>query len=136
LAWSDDEGWTWSEAVPVGGAFSVYPSLRMLPSGIGLLSGGRSGLYLWTNADGSASTWEPLDLEAHHNRFQPAEPIDPSDSFDTARTTSYTDMVVLDANHLLLIYDRVPDGWSAIPSGSPERNSVWVVRVTVDRAAP
>ena len=48
-------------------------------------------------------------------------------------TSSYTEVVVLDEGHLLYIYDRIPNGWKAIAADSPETNSVWVVRVTLQR---
>ena len=49
------------------------------------------------------------------------------------KTSAYTEIVVLDDHNLLCIYDRIPHGWSAIPAGSADVNSVWVVRLTVSR---
>ena len=43
------------------------------------------------------------------------------------------EVIVLDDTHLLYIYDRIPNGWKAIAADSPETNSVWVVRVTLER---
>ena len=65
---------------------------------------------------------------ANHNAHRPDEPIK-----SPGNTSSYTEVVPLDANHLLLIYDRIPHGWNRIPPGSTETNSVWVTRVTVER---
>lgn len=48
--------------------------------------------------------------------------------------TGYTEVAVLDDMHLLVIYDRVPNGWLAIPTDSKETNSAWVVRVTMEAA--
>lgn len=51
-------------------------------------------------------------------------------------TTGYTEVAVVDDTHLLIIYDRVPNGWVAIPADSKETNSVWVVRVAMTPARP
>jgi len=44
-------------------------------------------------------------------------------------TTGYTEVAVVDDSHLLVIYDRVPHGWKAIPRESVDTNSVWVIRL-------
>jgi len=100
-----------------------------------VLSGGRPGLFLWINSDGSGLTWKRLDLLAHHNACVPKEPIKTVKTLETGEmTTGYTEVAVLDDTHLLVIYDRVPHGWSAIPADSTKTNSVWVVRVTMEAA--
>jgi hypothetical protein len=43
-------------------------------------------------------------------------------------------VVALDDTRLLVIYDRIPHGWSAIPKDSTETNSVWVVRLALARS--
>ncbi|NLY00217.1 MAG: hypothetical protein GXY83_29315, partial [Rhodopirellula sp.] len=106
----------------------VQPSLAALPDGFVALSGGRPGLFLWLNADGTAATWQRVDLLANHNTHRPDEPIS-----GPGNTSSYTEVVALDDVHLLCIYDRIPNGWKAIAADSPETNSVWVVRVTLER---
>ncbi len=125
---SDDEGRTWSPAREMQGVFSVQPSLDVMPNGAVALSGGRPGIYLWLNHDGTGLTWDKFDVVANHNEFVPEETI-----ADAGKSSSYTEVVVLDEQHLLLIYDRIPHGWSAIPADSKETNSVWVVRVTIDQ---
>ena len=48
-------------------------------------------------------------------------------------TSSYTEVVSLDETHVLYIYDRIPNGWAALPKDAAETNSVWVMRLTVER---
>lgn len=124
---SKDDGKTWTE--PAGmDAFSVQPSLAVLRDGTLCLSGGRPGIYLWVNRDGTGKDWQRIDLRAHHNASLPKEPIMKDD-----RSSSYTEVVAVSDTELLVIYDRIPHGWGAIPKDSAETNSVWVVCVRLDR---
>ena len=123
---SGDEGRTWTEPVAMANAFSVQPSLAVMSDGKVVLSGGRPGLFLWVNADGSGRDWQRVDMLAHHNATHPEEPIS-----QPGHTTSYTEIAALDDNHLIYMYDRVPHGWSAIPKESADTNSIWVVRVSL-----
>ena len=85
---------------------------------------------MWINADGSGLTWERLDLRAHHNACLPDEAIQTVETLETGEmTTGYTEVAILDDTHLLVIYDRVPHGWVAIPADSKETNSVWVIKL-------
>jgi hypothetical protein len=127
-AFSGDEGKTWTEPAAVAGAFSVQPSLAVLPGGPVVLSGGRPGLYAWFNRDGGAKEWQRLAVHPHHDACVPGEP-----TAGGKLTTAYTEVVPLDDTRLLCIYDRIPHGWHAIPKDSKETNSVWVVRLTVER---
>jgi hypothetical protein len=126
---SSDEGRTWSKPAALKGVFSVQPSLAVLPDGLVALSGGRPGLYLWLNPDGTAGEWHRLDVLANHNAHRPEEPIK-----GAGNTSSYTEVIPLDQSHLLYIYDRIPHSWSRIPADSSETNSVWVVRIALARA--
>ena len=130
-SFSDDEGKTWTTPVAMKNMRSVEPCLLAMPSGVVLLSGGRPGLDIWINADGAASDWQHIDMKAHHNRFEPKDPIAAA-----GQTSAYTHLVQLDDTHLLYVYDRIPFSWNAIPKVSAESNSVWVMRVTVERTAP
>ncbi len=130
-SFSSDEGKSWSEAVAMKGPFSVQPSLAVLPSGTVALSGGRPGIHVWLNADKTGLNWQRVDVGALHNETVKDEPIK-----EPGNTSAYTEVVALDDTHLLLIYDRIPHGWSAIPETSTETNSVWVVRVTVAPGKP
>ncbi len=127
---SKDEGKTWSEPTAMD-AFSVQPSLAVMKDGAVVLSGGRPGLFVWFNAEGDGKAWQRIDLLAHHNANVAAETI-----AKPGNTSSYTEVVALDESHLLVIYDRIPHSWSAIPKGSKETNSVWVVRLKIERLKP
>jgi len=127
-SWSSDEGQTWTEPVGMAGPFSVQPSLAVRKDGTVVLSGGRPGLFLWINLDGTGKTWQRVDLQAHHNACVPKEPIDKPN-----HTSSYTEVVAVDNTHLLCIYDRIPHGWERIPKESAQTNSVWVVRIGLDK---
>lgn len=125
---SSDDGRTWTEPVSTTDPFSVRPSLAVMADGAVALSGGRPGLFLWLNFDGTGKDWEKIDLQAIHNAAQPEEPI-----ADPIKTTSYTEVLAMDDSHLIIMYDRIPNGWNPIPAESTETNSIWVVRVTLTR---
>jgi hypothetical protein len=132
--WSSDEGKTWSAPVAMEGVFSVQPSLATRPDNVIALSGGRPGLYLWLNADGSGRTWQRIDMQAHHNACHPGEAIAiHTDHNHQQQTSAYTEVVAVDEQHFLYLYDRVPNGWQPIPEEMDETNSVWLVRVTVEK---
>lgn len=127
--WSRDEGKTWTAPVAMAEARSVQPSLTVMKDGTVVLSGGRDGLFLWINPDGTGNDWQSIDLRAHHNTFRPKEPF-----ILSLGTTSYTEVVALDDTHLLLIYDQCPFNWVNNPKDSPPEDfSVWVVRIEVTR---
>jgi len=109
-------------------AFSVQPSLVVMSDGKVVLSGGRPGLFLWVNADGTGKDWQRVDILALHNAAHPEEAIR-----QPGNTTSYTEIVALDDTHLIYMYDRIPHGWSAIPKESADTNSIWVVRVSLEQ---
>ena len=131
--WSSDEGRTWSTAVTMAGPFSVQPSLAVMSGGAVALSGGRPGLYLWLNADGTGQSWQQIDILAHHNSCHPGEQIIYSEDLSRQRSTSYTEVVAVDDNTLLYMYDRAPNGWRRIPEDMDDTNSVWLVRATVEQ---
>jgi hypothetical protein len=126
--WSSDEGMTWTEPVAMKDCFSVQPSVTVMKDGTIILSGGRPGLFAWINRDGTGKDWQQLDVRAVHNTAQPKEPI-----VKDNHTSSYTEVVSLDETHVLYIYDRIPNGWAALPKDAAETNSVWVMRLTVER---
>jgi hypothetical protein len=126
---SSDEGKTWTEPVSMGAdLFSVQPGLAVMPDGTVVLSGGRPGIYAWINLAGDGQTWQRVELHGHHDRCHPQEKIE-GGKF----TSAYTEIVALDAKSLLVIYDRIPRPWKEIPKGSADTNSVWVVKMTLDR---
>jgi hypothetical protein len=123
--WSDDEGKTWAKPVEMKGVFSVQPSIVVLEKQVVAISGGRPGIFLWLNSDGKATNWTRIDILSHHNACVPEEPI--------VHSSCYTEIVPLDGNRLLYIYDNLPNGWHPIPDASDKTNSVWVVCVTVEK---
>jgi hypothetical protein len=132
-AFSADEGRTWTEPVARKGVFSVQPCLQVLGDGTVVLSGGRPGVFLWVNRDGTGTNWQRVDLRAHHNAQHPRDAIRAVTTDGKSNTTGYTRLVATADRQLLAIYDRIPNGWRALPEGSAETNSVWVVRVTVEK---
>lgn len=121
---SDDDGKTWSTPVAMKDAHSVQPSLAVMKDGSLVLTGGRPGIFAWLNRDGTGKDWLQVDLQSHHNAQYPTEPI------TSGKTTSYTEVEPLDDQSAIVIYDRIPHGWSVIPKGSKDTNSIWVVKVS------
>jgi len=132
--WSSDEGKTWTQPVAMDGVFSVQPSLAMLADGTLALAGGRPGLHLWLNADGSSLTWQHIDMQTHHNTCHPREVIAPyTEHNHQQQTSAYTEVIAVDDQHFLYLYDRIANGWHPIPEEMDDTNSVWLVRVTVEK---
>ena len=141
---SDDDGKTWSKPVAIK-PHSVEPSLADLAGGLLALSSGRPGISVWFDAAGKGADWQTVNILEQHNAAHPQDLINPDSrkAWGGAEklireglrgfTSSYTELMRLDDNHLLLIYDRLGLGWSAIPDESPETNSVWVMRLRVER---
>jgi len=125
---SDDDGKTWSTPVAMKEARSVQPSLAVMKDGGLVLTGGRPGIFAWLNRDGTGKDWLQVDLQSHHNKHQPDDAITAAD-----KTTSYTEVEPLDDHSVIVIYDRIANGWNAIPKGSKDTNSIWVVKVSWKR---
>lgn len=124
-AFSDDEGRAWSEPEAMSTAHSVQPSLAGMKDGTLVLTGGRPGIFAWINRDGTGKDWQTVDLQKHHNQQQPADAITRPD-----QTTSYTEVIPLDEHSVIVIYDRIPNGWNAIPNDSQDTNSIWVIKLS------
>jgi len=127
---SDDDGKTWSEPVAMKDAHSVQPSLAVMKDGGLVLTGGRPGIFAWINRDGTGRDWLQVDLQNHHNTQHPGEQINTTPDITSGRTTSYTEVEPLDDHSVIVIYDRIPNGWNAIPESSKDTNSIWVVKVS------
>ena len=80
---------------------------------------------LWLDCEGTGLEWQGIDMLAHHDACVPDESI--------AHTSAYTEVVAVDDTHLLYMYDRTANGWQRIPEDMDDTNSVWVIRVTVER---
>jgi len=122
---SEDDGQTWSEPVAMAQARSVQPSIAGMRDGALVLTGGRPGIFAWINREGDGKDWLQVDLQSHHNQSQPADAFEKPD-----HTTSYTETVPLDDHSVLIVYDHIPHGWTAIPKDSPQTNSIWVVKLS------
>lgn len=142
-AFSDDDGRTWTTPGNIA-PMSVEPSLAILGGGTVALSGGRSGVFVWFNADGTGRDWQAVDVVAAHNQgCAPADRIDANfrNCWGTVEeikkrgltgfSSCYTELMPLDERTLLLVYDRVGLGWHAIPDDSDETKSVWVMRLRI-----
>ncbi|MSP14404.1 MAG: exo-alpha-sialidase [Chloroflexi bacterium] len=136
-SYSSDRGQTWSPADRLP-AFSVDPTVRQVQNGVIALSAGRPGIYLWLSSDPRGSSWESLDILAHHNGILPSmHHIRPGksgrDAEDPYQTTAYTEMVEVAPNRLLLVYDRIPFGWSPVPIDSDERSRIYALTIDIER---
>jgi hypothetical protein len=137
--YSADGGRTWSECDYLP-ARSVQPSLRRLSNGTIALSTGRPGIYLWLSTDLRGEVWEQIDVVERHNAWAPpGQDINPERSgaqemrHAKDQTTSYTELVEIAPNKLVLVYDRVPFGWNFVPVDSDERGRVYVLPIDVAR---
>jgi hypothetical protein len=135
-AYSHDDGKSWGppDSLP---AWSVFPQLVRTANETIVLSTGRPGLYLWVSKDPKAKTWQKIDLVAFHNRWAPDPsdrighfPIDSQLHADREKweTTSYTGMVEVAPNKLLLVYDRDPE---RAPTGPKDLSRVFVLPIEV-----
>ncbi|MSO22850.1 MAG: exo-alpha-sialidase [Acidobacteria bacterium] len=143
-AYSGDGALTWSQPDRLP-AVGVEPSVVRCQNGIVALTTGRPGIYLWVSTDERAKSWQSVDIIDHHNRWAP----DPTYriSYTTAggttdggrhlhhkdQTTSYTEIVEVTPNRLLLIYDRTPFGWDPTPAASGELNRIFVLPIELTR---
>ena len=136
-AYSSDGGNTWSalDRLP---AYSVMPQICRTSSAVLALSTGRPGLWLWLSTDARGKQWQPIDIMAHHNAM-----VNPKwrivhgkiGSYAGAeiKTTAGTAIVPLADDRLLLVYDRIPFGWHAVPEKSGERSQIYLLDITVSR---
>lgn len=132
-SFSSNDGKTWTEPVAMKDVFSVQPCLVVRKDGTVILSGGRPGLFIWINSAGDGKDWQRIDMRAHHNACQPRDPISVVTTDGKSTTTAYTRIIPLDDDRLLYVYDRIPHGWHAIPKDSTDSNSVWGVRIALER---
>lgn len=139
-AYSKDGGRSWSkaEAIP---PYSVEPSLLRISNGALALSTGRPGIRIWLSKDPRGQEWQDIDIVEHHNRWAP-DATYRIGSYEGSvhyaggtgreqwQTSSYTEMVEIAPNRILLVYDR-----SAKPK--PENNGdlsrIFVLPIEVDR---
>ena len=139
-SYSADEGATWTKPERMDGVWSVEPQVVRLENGLILLSGGRPGLFLWVCADGDGVAWERINLGEHHNALQLDIELhystafcEAKDSFDPYQSTSYTCMVPVGPEEVLICYDRLANGWNGAPGPWGEKDAVFCIRVKASR---
>ncbi len=138
-AYSHDQGRTWSQADALP-AWSVYPQVMRTSSGILALSTGRPGIYLWLSTDERGANWQSVDIAGLNNhwateasqRIETFE-ITPNDYLSETtkwQTSSYTGLVEVAPNRLLLLYDRDPE---RIPRDSQDLSYVFAMPIEIER---
>ena len=136
-AYSHDQGRTWSrpDVLP---AWSVYPQLRRMSNGMIALSTGRPGINLWLSTDPRGTNWQSVDIAAHHNACM-TDPAARIGTFEITpnqylsettkwQTSSYTGLVEVAPNRLLLLYDRDPE---RIPRDPADLSRVFAMPIEV-----
>ncbi len=135
---SADEGQSWSKPEAIAGAWSVQPRLASVGEHSILLAGGRPGLFLWANEDGTGGDWQRISLAAHHNELFD----DPAFHFEEevcsgegrakpTQTTSYTGLAAISPDEAILCYDRLANGWDAAPGPWGQKSAAFAVRIRV-----
>jgi hypothetical protein len=131
---SSDNGRTWSKPDTLP-AWSVEPKLVRIANGTIALASGRPGIGLWLSTDAKAQSWEHIHIVAIHNGFssEPGyriSPLDPDHPEKMWQTSSYTGLVELTKNHLLLAYDRDAEG---APKSADDLGRVFVMPIEIER---
>ena len=103
------------------GAGTVEPRLAVTRNGAVVLCGGRPGLFLWLNADGTGKDWQKISIFDHHNSLASAE--ERFGGYRSDGTTAYGTVIVLDGNEVLFIYDCF----------SLDRFGIYVMKATIDK---
>lgn len=137
-SYSQDEGRTWSQPERMEGLWSVQPRLTRLGNGALVLTGGRPGLFCYLCADGKGEVWERVNLGAHHNTRVEREDQRFSEAFckaekgeDPAMSTSYTSVMPLGSDGMIVTYDRLANGWSEAPGPNGDVSRVFSVVLQV-----
>ncbi|MBL9215277.1 MAG: exo-alpha-sialidase [Opitutaceae bacterium] len=117
-AYSHDQGRTWTKP-DVLPAYSVEPSLLRAANGTLVLSSGRPGIGLWLSTDPRGERWQEVDIVQLHDRWAPdrtyrigpdAGPAPAAGQPDRRHwhSSSYTEVIEVSPNRLILVYDRSP----------------------------
>ena len=119
-----------------------------------VLTGGRPGIYLHVSPDGNGETWQTWNLAAEHNRLVPSRGRSgrslafpncsvviphpaPGNPCTPEVTTSYTSMLPVGPNSLMVSYDRLSAGWTgpARDGAYGPADTVFSMRVDVSNAS-
>jgi hypothetical protein len=139
-AYSHDEGRSWSKPDTLP-AFSVEPSLVRLQNGTLALSTGRPGIHLWLSTDPRGKIWQDIDIVELHNRWAPDATHrigsypgkSPSPGVAAPlnwQTSSYTEIVEVSPDRLLLVYDRSA---KPMPENNADLTRIFVLPIDIHR---
>jgi hypothetical protein len=113
--WSVDDGKTWTAPVSTG-FVGVAPHLRLMSSGLLACTYGRPGPVTIMFSTDDGKQWTKLT------------PI------FNGSSTHYTDLIEVEPDKLLVVYDSVPYGWHPIPlSDTSSKNTIYGTFVDVRR---
>ena len=134
--YSADRGHTWTKPEKMDGVWSVEPQLMRLENDLLVLSSGRTGMYLWVCADGVGNKWEQINLAAHHNAHVSdaamafhAEFVAGESMTKPYKSTSYTSMIRVSPDEVLIAYDRTANGWGGAPGPWGDYDAIFCIRV-------
>jgi photosystem II stability/assembly factor-like uncharacterized protein len=110
-----DDGKTWT--APVSSGFKgVAPHLRLMSDGLLACTYGRPGPVTIMFSSDEGKTWTNVTPISH------------------GMSTQYTDLIEVEPGKLLVVYDRTPYGWKAIPSSDKSsKNAIYGTFVEVRR---
>jgi hypothetical protein len=135
-----DDGRTWTQAERMPGVWSVEPQLACLENRLIVLSSGRPGLFLWVCSDGEGNRWEQFNLASHHNATFQEHSLHYSDAFcqadpqvSPAQSTSYTGLIAVGPEEVLVCYDRLGNGWGGAPGSLGETDAIFCAHLTITR---
>lgn len=132
--YSRDNGRTWTKP-DILPAYSVEPRLLRIANGTIVLATGRPGIHLWLSRDPRCREWQQVNIVTHHNKWAPnqsyrIEPLNPKEPKGMWQTSSYTGLVQIAPNRMLLAYDRSPE---RAPANWHDLTRVFVMPITVER---
>ena len=138
--YSSDGGRSWS-AIDILPAYSVAPQICRLDNDVLVLSTGRPGIFLWLSADVRGTQWHCVDVVDWHNKVldEPSHIKIPTSgtmnpvSALKGQTTSYTAILEVSPNRILLVYDRTPYGWQPVPKDSGEHSQIYLLEAEIQR---
>jgi hypothetical protein len=139
-SYSANEGINWTKPERLSGVWSVEPQLTRLENGLIVLSSGRPGLFLWVCPDGEGTNWECINLASLHNAAYPDVSLHYSEAFcqadpriNPAQSTSYTGILALGPEDVLVCYDRLGNGWAGAPGPWGKMDAIYCLRLRIVR---
>ena len=168
-ALSSDNATTWHAPFSTG-TWAVDPKLAALPGGVVALSSGRPGVGFWVTSFENGATaprWEFSNINAAHNKGVREQALRYPQADETIRdvnctgdypagadgcpgdcaacpgartSTAYGDLHVMDDDSVLLVYDRLANGWAGPRNSEAEglgtrTDAIFTMAITVARAS-